>query len=308
LGPFYHCTGYVKPNTDLNIITSTGTFEVKTLDKNYVVVVYGGALDIARDNTAKELLSIQQFIQKCGHTNVLILNASVRFDLSALSFVNKEVFNFNRKMITLIKPFDYAQVVNVNLQREQFMTHGMHLSRQGKNVTARYLASVIHNIFINRYFDSPIILKWREDQKDGDINVLELVERCILNGDSELTAVDEQGKCYNNLKQNLRSGIVQNTRSDITQSAYSVTAQSLDRGSSDLDNTLSDETQSANGISVKSSDYRPPDLNNFTSGQSSTENCVMLPSVHPSTESTCFSKRKRFIRLPKTRSDDFLWA
>jgi hypothetical protein len=49
---------------------------------------------------------------------VLILNAPVRFDLSAWSCVNEEVCHFNRKMIKLIKPFDYAQVVNVNLQRE----------------------------------------------------------------------------------------------------------------------------------------------------------------------------------------------
>jgi hypothetical protein len=159
LGPFYHCTGYVKLNGGLNIITSTGTLEVKTPDKNDVVIVYGGALDIAGDNTARGLLSIQQFIQKCVHTNVLILNVPVRFDLSASSCVNKEVFHFNRMMIKLIKPCDYAQVVNVNLHREQFMTHVMHLNRQGKNVTARYLASVIHNIFINRYCDSPIILK-----------------------------------------------------------------------------------------------------------------------------------------------------
>jgi hypothetical protein len=59
LGPFYHCPGYVKPNADINIITSTGTLEVKT---------------------ARGLLSIQQFIQKFVHTNVLILNAPVRFD------------------------------------------------------------------------------------------------------------------------------------------------------------------------------------------------------------------------------------
>jgi hypothetical protein len=84
----------------LNIITRTGISEVKTLDKN-----------VARDNTARGLRSVQQFIQKCAHTNVLILNAPVRFDLSATSYVN-------RKMAKLIKPFDYAQVVNVNLQRE----------------------------------------------------------------------------------------------------------------------------------------------------------------------------------------------
>jgi hypothetical protein len=120
--------------------------------------------------------------------------------------------------------------------------------------------------------------------------------------------MDEQGKCYNNLKQNPGSGIVQNTRSDITQSAYSVTVQSLDCGSSDSDNSISDVTHSANGISVQSSDYGSPDLENFTSGQSSIDNCAMLLSVHPSTDSTHFSKWKRSIRLPKTRSDDFLWA
>lgn len=307
LGPFYHCTGYVKPNADLNIITSTGTSEVKTLDKNDVVIVYGGALDIARDNTTRGLLSTQQFIKQCAHTNVLILNAPVRFDLSASSCVNKEVSHFNRKMLKLIKPFDYAQMVNVNLQREQFTTHGMHINRQGKDVTAQYLVSAIHNIFTNHHCNSPIILKWREDQQGGDVNLLGLVERNILNEDSELAAMDEQGKCFNNLKQNPVSGIAQNTSSDITQSAYSVTVQSSDCGSSDLDNLISDVTQSADGISVQSSNYRSPDLENFTSGQSSIDNCAMLPSVHPSTESTDFSKQKRSIRLPKTRSDDFLW-
>jgi hypothetical protein len=92
LGPYYYCTGYVKPNADLNIITRTGILEVKTLDKNDVVIAYGGALDIARNNTARGLLSIQQFIHKCAHTNVLILNTPVRFDLSATSCVNKKVF------------------------------------------------------------------------------------------------------------------------------------------------------------------------------------------------------------------------
>jgi hypothetical protein len=117
--------------------------------------------------------------------------------------------------------------------------------------------SVIHNIFRNHHCDSPIILKWKEDQQDGDIDVPGLIERYILSEDAKLTAIDDQGKCYNNLKQTLGSGILQNTRSDATQSAYSVTVQSLDCGFSDLDNTLSDVTQSANGIPVQSSDYRP---------------------------------------------------
>jgi hypothetical protein len=62
-------------------------------------------------------------------------------------------------MLKLIKPFDYAQMVNVNLQREQFTTHGMHINRQGKDITTRHLATVIHNIFIKCHCDSPITLK-----------------------------------------------------------------------------------------------------------------------------------------------------
>jgi hypothetical protein len=136
--------------------------------------------------------------------------------------------------------------------------------------------------------------------------VLGLVERSILCGDPELAAVDEQGKCSNNSDQNPESGIVQNTRSDITQSAYSVTVQTSVYGSSDLDNTISDVTQSAYSIPVQSPDYRSSDLENFTCGQSSIDNCTMLPSVHPSTEFIHISKHKRSIRVPKTRSDEFM--
>jgi hypothetical protein len=85
------------------------------------------------------------------------------------------------------------------------------------------LVPAIRNILVNRHWDSPIILKWREDQQDGDNNVLGLVGKYMFNGDSEVTASKDQGKCYNKLNQNLGSGIIQNIRSDVTQSVYSET-------------------------------------------------------------------------------------
>jgi hypothetical protein len=98
LGSSYQCTGYVKPNADLNIITSTASLAVKNLDKNDDVIVYGGAIDIAGDNTASGLRSIRKSVQKCAHTNVLILNAREIYDLLATSCVNKEVAHYNRMM------------------------------------------------------------------------------------------------------------------------------------------------------------------------------------------------------------------
>jgi hypothetical protein len=102
----------------------------------------------------------------------------------------------------------YAQVVKVDLQREQFTAHGMHVNRQGKDVTARSLASAICNIFVYHHCDSPIILKWGENQQDRDSDVQGLPGKRLFNGDSEITANKVQGTCYNNLNQNLESDTI----------------------------------------------------------------------------------------------------
>jgi hypothetical protein len=92
---------------------------------------------------------IRKCIQKCAHTNVLILNACERCDILTSSCVNKEAVHYNRKMSKLIKCFDYAQMVKVDLQCEHFMAHGTHVNRQGKDISA------IRNIFVHRHYDSP---------------------------------------------------------------------------------------------------------------------------------------------------------
>jgi ActR/RegA family two-component response regulator len=83
--------------------------------------VYGGAMDIARDNTGSGLRLIRKFVQKCADTNVLILNAHERFDLSATSCVSKEAVDYNSKISELINGFDFVQVVKVNLNRQHYV-------------------------------------------------------------------------------------------------------------------------------------------------------------------------------------------
>jgi hypothetical protein len=127
-----------------------------------------------------------------------------------------------------------------------------------------------------------MILKWGEDQQDKGSNVQESPGKRMFNGNSESTTKKPQGKCHNNFIQNLESDIVQNIRSDRTQSALSDTVQSLDCRFSALNKTLSEMNQ----IRIE---------NNTTSEQ-------------PSMDITCSINRKRVKKLPKTRSDDFLWT
>jgi hypothetical protein len=75
--------GYVKPNAGLNNITSTGKSEIENLSKYDVVLICGGTLDVAKNNTSKGLSSVLQFVTDTEHTNVIIIDAPHRFDLEA---------------------------------------------------------------------------------------------------------------------------------------------------------------------------------------------------------------------------------
>ena len=70
----FHTIGYVKPNANLNNITSSMKSEIRNLSKSDVVVLCGCTLDVAR-NTMKRLSSISQFVKNSENTNVIIMDA-----------------------------------------------------------------------------------------------------------------------------------------------------------------------------------------------------------------------------------------
>ena len=58
----------------MQIITSTVKSEIKNLSKNYVVILRGATLDVARNNTLIGLSLILQFVKNNEHTNVNIID------------------------------------------------------------------------------------------------------------------------------------------------------------------------------------------------------------------------------------------
>ena len=123
--------GYVKPNAYLNNITSTMKSEIKNLSKNDVVLC-GGTLDVARNNTSIGLSFILQFVKNTEHTNVIFIDARHRFDLEGSSCVSKEVNAFDRKLNKIIKRYKHTSQLHLNMQREHFTRHGMHMNGSGK--------------------------------------------------------------------------------------------------------------------------------------------------------------------------------
>jgi len=89
----FHTIGYIKPNANLNKITSSMKSEIRNLSKS----------DVARNNTMKGLYCVLQFVKNSEHSNVIIMDTPHRFDMGASSCVNMEVNAFNRKLNKTIR-------------------------------------------------------------------------------------------------------------------------------------------------------------------------------------------------------------
>ena len=158
------CTvGYVKPNANLNNMTSSMKSEIRNLSKSGVVVLCGGTLGVARSNTREGLSSVLQRVKSSEHTNVIIMDATHRLDLGALSCLNNEVNAFIRKLNEIIKPYHHTRQLHLNMQRQHFTKHGMHMNGIGMDRISGLLSSRIIELFTTYHLGTYIALPWKSE-------------------------------------------------------------------------------------------------------------------------------------------------
>jgi hypothetical protein len=85
LGSAFEVIGYVKPGSGMKVITDMAKQEYTTLTKKDMVVVWGGANDIAKNEANNGLIRITNFVKLIKHTNFLLVGAPTRYDLSSAS-------------------------------------------------------------------------------------------------------------------------------------------------------------------------------------------------------------------------------
>ena len=129
-------TGYVSPGSKLDNITSIANNEINKLTKKDTVVIWGGANDTAKHESGKGLTHLLKFVELCTNTNVIIVGAPKRHDLSKTSCINEEVDKFNRQLCKIIRVFEYAKVIDSIALRECYTKHGLHFNSGGKEQMA----------------------------------------------------------------------------------------------------------------------------------------------------------------------------
>ncbi|MDR0288737.1 MAG: SGNH/GDSL hydrolase family protein [Rickettsiales bacterium] len=162
LGSAFEVIGYVKPGSGTKAITDTVKQEFTTLMKKDMVVVWGGANDIAKNKLNNGLIRMTNFVKLRKHTNVLLVSAPTRFDLSTAPCVNREVIAFNRKLYKRMKQFEHVKIIDSELHREYFTKHGMHMKIAGKEIMAQRTVEHIRETF-SKMKTSTITLQWKQD-------------------------------------------------------------------------------------------------------------------------------------------------
>jgi hypothetical protein len=143
LGIAFDVIGIVKPNSDLETVTSFVKSDIKQLTKNDDVIVCGGSTNIARNNSNKGFHSLSHFVHKISNTNVIIMDVPNRFDLAAFSCVNEEVKVFSSRLCKLLKIHKHIQTNNISTYKQHCITHGLHKNKSGKECSVHILARLI---------------------------------------------------------------------------------------------------------------------------------------------------------------------
>jgi hypothetical protein len=165
LGNAFEVIGYVNSGSGMKVITDMAKQEYTTLMKRDLVVVWGGANYIAKNEANNSLTHMSNFVELKKHTNVLLVGAPTRFDLSSTSCVNREVIAFNRKLHKRMKQFEHVKIIDSELQRKYFTKHGMHMNTAGKEIMAQRIAEHIRETFSMKK-TSTIILQGKQDMEE----------------------------------------------------------------------------------------------------------------------------------------------
>jgi hypothetical protein len=161
LGENYKVSGFTKPGAVIEETVNTVRGDIQTLSNKDVVIVWGGANDISKNNTKVATNHLCKFVEEKKKVTLVIMKAPQRHDLMPSSCVNIEVIKFNRQMEKKMKIYHNVKLLDTDLDRNYFTRHGQHLHSSGKELISNKLSTVIKDLFIKKQLP-PICMPWKE--------------------------------------------------------------------------------------------------------------------------------------------------
>ena len=99
--------------------------------------------DIRKNNMKEALKSVSKFVKENSDLNIALTDSLHRYDMIPESCVNLEVLKFNRQVRKIMKLHSKLKFLDLELERNSFTTHGLHLNIKGKKLVSQNLARLI---------------------------------------------------------------------------------------------------------------------------------------------------------------------
>jgi hypothetical protein len=122
------------------------------------------------------------FIDIFEHTNIIIVNIPIRYDLGHdLDSISKKkkIVRYNEKLHKLLNLYTYVSIVEASSNRDYYTKHGLHLNNYGKEKLVKQIVSQINSVKRTANPKTPILLLWKENaeekvavNEDKSLNVL----------------------------------------------------------------------------------------------------------------------------------------
>ena len=335
LGQDYHVSGTFMPRSRIRNITKLARNEIASFTKEDLVIIWGGANDVNKNESMKGLMNLHEFVDQRINTNFMVVTIPHRHDLRDTSCVNKEVQNFNTELHKIMKNKINVRILEISTTREDFTKHGLHLNAAGKNKVAKLMFQNIPLLSTDKK-KHHIILGWttslqstsagndtspdRNEEHVGDNNegstdsqIASIIQDMGASNidDGIPQAAEENQMIIINNKVRSEDLIDPNTQGTADNEQMII---NIDKGRSedliDLNTQESAEDEQMTNISNKVRSEDQIDLN--TQEIAVNEQVIIINNkvrsddqIDLSTKGIRMSTRPK--KFPNTRSDDFLW-
>jgi hypothetical protein len=158
----------VKTGWELNILFESANSVLGSLTQRDIILI----CDFNTDKGESIIDHIMEFIKTNNHTNIVLTNVPIRYDLSYYSQENKGIRSFNKKLMEITKEYKQVALIEIDIDRKYHSRHGVHFSKLGKLLFSNKITQAIYSILGNTLKQSTVMsekygVQGDENEVDG---------------------------------------------------------------------------------------------------------------------------------------------
>jgi hypothetical protein len=134
----------LKPGCKLNTLLESANRASGSLTHKDVIFICGNANYFNSDKDEPTIDHIMGFIKSNNHTNTVLANVPIPYDLLYYSEVNEGIRSYNKKVMEIIKEHKEVDLLDIDIARK-YTQHGLHFNKLSKLLFSNKITQAIYS-------------------------------------------------------------------------------------------------------------------------------------------------------------------